>query len=343
MTESIDTRDPAPMALAVTSGQHDHVFPTLSPAQLSRIGTHGRRRSTSRGEVLVEVGDRAVPVFVVISGELQAVRPTDRAETLIVSHRAGQFSGEANIIAGRRALGRLRVSEPGEVIELAREQLRAVIQTDAELSEILMRAFILRRLELIAHDLGDVVVIGSAHSAGTLRVKEFLTRNGHPFHYVDLDRDRDAQDLLDRFRVGVADIPVVICRGSAALRNPTNAQVADCLGLNEGIDQARVVDGMQRILQQANYVHIDHKDVAQVLTRVQEHEHHDDRPGPDLELRIVPLSPSVIEGQRRPDGDTRDRQGEEELLPPDEALGERLVPRKSGGAGHYRGGPVVFR
>jgi len=242
MTESIDTRDPAPMALAVTSGQHDHVFPTLSSAQLSRIGSHGRRRSTSRGEVLVEVGDRAVPVFVVISGELQAVRPTDRAETLIVSHRAGQFSGEANIIAGRRALGRLRVSEPGEVIELAPEQLRAVIQTDAELSEILMRAFILRRLELIAHDLGDVVVIGSAHSAGTLRVKEFLTRNGHPFHYVDLDRDRDAQDLLDRFRVGVADIPVVICRGSAALRNPTNAQVADCLGLNEGIDQARVSD-----------------------------------------------------------------------------------------------------
>ena len=242
MTEPIDTRDPAPMALAVTSGQHDHVFPTLSAAQVSRIAAHGRRRSTSRGEVLVEVGDRPVPVFVVVSGELQAVRPTDRGETLIVSHRAGQFSGEANIIAERRALGRLRVSAPGLVIELAPHQLRAVIQTDAELSEILMRAFILRRLELIAHDLGDVVVIGSAHSAGTLRVKEFLTRNGHPFHYVDLDRDRDAQDLLDRFRVAVADIPVVVCRGAMALRNPTNAQIADCLGLNEGIDPTRLTD-----------------------------------------------------------------------------------------------------
>ena len=128
------------------------------------------------------------------------------------------------------------------MIQLNREQLLALIQTDAELSEILMRAFILRRLGLIARDLGDVVVIGSMHSSGTLRVKEFLTRNGHPFHYVDLDRDPDAQDVLDRFQVGVADVPVVICRGDAVLRNPTNAQIADCLGFNEEIDQTRVSD-----------------------------------------------------------------------------------------------------
>src|SRR5262249_13780062 len=134
------------------------------------------------------------------------------------------------------------VSEDGEAIQLDREPFLALIQADAELSEILMRAFILRRLELIAHDLGDVVVIGSSHSAGTLRVKEFLTRNGHPFHYVDLDRDQGAQDLLDHFQVGVADIPVVICRGSAVLRNPTNAQIADCLGFNEEIDQSRISD-----------------------------------------------------------------------------------------------------
>ena len=146
------------------------------------------------------------------------------------------------MISGRRSIGRLRVSEPGEVIQLDREPLLALIQTDAELSEILMRAFILRRLGLIAHDLGDVVVIGSMHCGGTLRVKEFLTRNGHPFHYVDLDRDRDAQELLDRFQVSVADIPVVICRGEAVLRNPTNAQIADCLGFNEEIDRTRVSD-----------------------------------------------------------------------------------------------------
>jgi thioredoxin reductase (NADPH) len=242
MAGSVNTRDPSVTPLAATVSRPERVFPTLTPDQVSRIAAHGRRRSTTRGEVLVEVGDKAVPVFVVISGELEAVRPTDRAETLIVSHHAGQFSGEANMISGRRALGRLRVSASGEVIQLDREQLLALIQTDAELSEILMRAFILRRLELIAHDLGDVVVIGSAHSAGTLRVKEFLTRNGHPFHYVDLDRDHDAQELLDRFHVGVTDIPVVICRGDTVLRNPTNSEIADCLDLNEEIDPTRISD-----------------------------------------------------------------------------------------------------
>jgi len=120
--------------------------------------------------------------------------------------------------------------------------LLALVQTDAELSAILMRAFILRRSELIARDLGDVVVIGSTHCAGTLRVKEFLTRNGHPFHYIDLDRDTDAQELLDRFHVRAADVPVLICRGDAVLRNPSNQQIAECLGFNDAIDQTRVSD-----------------------------------------------------------------------------------------------------
>jgi thioredoxin reductase (NADPH) len=238
----MDTVDPSLTPLSVTVSRPERMFPTLTPEQVSRIAAHGRRRSTTPGDVLVEVGDNAVPIFVVVGGELQAVLPTDGSETLIVTLHAGQFSGEASMLTGRRVLVRLRVSEPGEVIQLDREQLLAVIQTDAELSEILMRAFILRRLELIARHLGDVVVIGSRHCAGTLRVKKFLIRNGHPFQDIDLDRDHEAQELLDRFQVGVADIPVVICRGDAVLRNPTNSQIADCLGFNEAIDDTRVSD-----------------------------------------------------------------------------------------------------
>jgi thioredoxin reductase (NADPH) len=117
-----------------------------------------------------------------------------------------------------------------------------LVQTDAELGEIVMRAFILRRVELVAVGLGDVVLVGSTHSAGTLRIKEFLMRNGHPYSYIDLERDPEVQNLLDGFHIAASDIPVVICRGKLVLRNPTNQQVADCLGFNETIDQTQIRD-----------------------------------------------------------------------------------------------------
>ena len=118
----------------------------------------------------------------------------------------------------------------------------ALIQTDSELSAILMRAFILRRVELIARRVSDVVVLGSPHCKGTLRVREFLTRNGHPHTILDLDRDAGDQELLDRFHVTAADIPVVITCTEVVLRNPTNQQIADALGFNDAIDQTQVRD-----------------------------------------------------------------------------------------------------
>lgn len=232
---------PPPLGLAASSLE-DHLFPKLTDAQIDRIAAHGHRRAIARDEVLVEVGQKIVPFFLVVDGAVEVLRPAGGTETLIVTHRHGQFSGEGTMITGRRALSRLRVSEPGEVIELDREQLLALIHTDAELSEILMRAFILRRSELIARGLGDVVVIGSVHCAGTLRIKEFLTRNGHPYAYVDLDRDAEAQELLDRFHVSAADVPVLICRGDAVLRNPSNQRIAECLGFNPAIDPEQLHD-----------------------------------------------------------------------------------------------------
>ena len=154
-----------------------------------------------------------------------------------MTHQHGQFSGEAALITGRPAIAQIEVGQAGEVVELNRDALFALLQSDAELSEILMRAFILRRLELIARDYGDVIVIGSSFCAGTLRVKEFLTRNGHPFHYVDLDHDAESEALLNRFHITVDDVPVVICRDTAVLRDPTNAQIAECLGFNQTVDR----------------------------------------------------------------------------------------------------------
>jgi thioredoxin reductase (NADPH) len=228
---------PAPPVQPTLPSRADQMFPALTPAQVARVAAQGRVRQVRPGEVLIEAGEQVVPFFVVTAGQVEVLRPSGTAETVVAVHGPGQFTGEVNMLSGRRALFRARVAEPGEVLELDHDSLLELVQTDSELSEIIMRAFILRRLELIARDLGDVVVIGSSHCAGTLRVKEFLTRNGHPFHYIDLDRDSEAQALLDRFHVGAEDVPVMICRDTHVLRNPGNAQIAACLGFNEAIDR----------------------------------------------------------------------------------------------------------
>jgi thioredoxin reductase (NADPH) len=234
-----DTRSGLPL----TSSRAEQIFPVLTPAQIRRIAAYGHMRAMQHGEVLVEQGDGAVPFFVVASGELEIVRPSGAAaETLVAVLGPGQFTGEVNMLSGRRALVRIRVTEPGEVIELDHQHMMALVQTDAELGEVLMRAFILRRVELVAAGVGDVVLIGSKHSAGTLRIKEFLMRNGHPYSYIDLERDLDVQNLLDGFHVAAREIPVVICRGQLVLRNPSNQQVADLLGFNEAVDQTRLRD-----------------------------------------------------------------------------------------------------
>ncbi|WP_373508551.1 FAD-dependent oxidoreductase [Thiocapsa sp.] len=237
MTEPLATAEPLTPTARI--GQ---LFPILTPAQVERVAAQGRRRSIRRGEVLVEAGAAVVPFFVVTAGQVEIVRPSCETEMLVAVQGPGQFTGEVQLLSGRRALVRIRAREAGEVIELDREHLLALVQTDSELSEILLRAFILRRVELIAHGFGDVVLIGSNHCAGTLRVKEFLTRNGHPYTYIDLDRDADVQTVLDRFHIAATDVPVLICRGAEVLRNPTTQQIADGLGFNAAIDQAPIRD-----------------------------------------------------------------------------------------------------
>jgi thioredoxin reductase (NADPH) len=228
--------------LPLTSSRIEKIFPKLTPAQIDRIAAHGRTRSVHPGDVLIEQGDSSVPFFVVITGEVEIVRPFGTHETLITIHGDGEFTGEVNMLSGRRSLVRARATKPGEVIELDHQDLLGLVQTDADLSDILMKAFILRRVELIAAGVGDLILIGSVFSAGTLRIKEFLMRNGHPYSYIDLEQDPDVQNLLDSFQVLASDVPVLICRGQVVLRNPGNQQIAECLGFNESIDQTQVRD-----------------------------------------------------------------------------------------------------
>ncbi|TMG05863.1 MAG: FAD-dependent oxidoreductase [Chloroflexi bacterium] len=216
--------------------RRDQMFPRLTAAQLGRISGVGERRRVRSGEVLFEVGEQNTRFFVVIEGAVEIVSPIDGREEQITVHGPGEFTGEINMLSARRTLVRGRALGDGSIVVVDREHLRALVQRDFELSEILMRAFILRRVALIAHGVSGLVLIGSRHSAHTLRIREFLIRNGQPFTYQEVESEPDVQALLDRFHVGVDEVPVVLCEEGQVLRNPSIEALASGLGLSPEFD-----------------------------------------------------------------------------------------------------------
>ena len=222
--------------------RRDQMFPKLTQAQIARISGVGERRKVRSGEVLFELGEQNTRFFVVIEGAIEIVRPVDGREERITVHGPGEFTGEINMLSARRNLVRARALDDGSIVVVDREHLRALVQRDFELSEILMRAFILRRVALIAQSGSGLVLIGSRHSRRTLEIREFLSRNGQPLTYHELESEPDVQALLDRFEVRVGDVPVIVCETGQVLRNPTIETLATGLGLSPEIDASATRD-----------------------------------------------------------------------------------------------------
>jgi thioredoxin reductase (NADPH) len=223
-------------------GRQAQMFPLLTPAQLDRLEAHGTHRQMTRGEILAQPGDRNLPLLVVLSGSIEVVQPGIDGEVLVVVHTPGSFSGEMSTLQSVGSLVRSRVRESGEVLSISDDRLRTIVQTDAELSELFMRAFILRRVGLLQSQAGDVILLGSSRSAGTLRLQQFFTRNSYPFVNLDVNSDPSVQGLLERFHVTADEVPILLCRGEVVLKNPSNEEVAACLGMNQRIDDDRVRD-----------------------------------------------------------------------------------------------------
>jgi thioredoxin reductase (NADPH) len=234
------------MTVTTTDGieRREQMFPRLTEAHLRRFEQVGDVQAIDAGTPVFSQGDADVPVFLILEGELSVFHHVAGRESNvpIVVHGPGEFSGEFSSLSGRRALVGGRMTTAGRVRRLSRGDLLKVVQTDAELSEVFLRAFILRRMQLIRRGDGDVVLLGSRHSADTLRLQEFLARNGHPYTSVDVDHDEHVQAMLDAFGVRLDEVPVVICRNEIVLRRPTNAELADCLGLNPRTDEKTVWD-----------------------------------------------------------------------------------------------------
>jgi thioredoxin reductase (NADPH) len=219
------------------------MFPKLTRAQIDRLRPVGRPRQFAPGELIYERGSAKRAFYVLLEGRVEIASPAREGEERITIHAAGEFTGEEDMMTARQSLVGARALDATKVLEIDLAQLRHIVQTDAELSEIFLRAFALRRAHLIANKLGGIVLIGSSHSADTLRLKAFLARNGHPHVYLDVERDRDVDALLEHFQIALGEIPVMICKQrDHALRNPSNALVAAALGFNTELDAGHVHD-----------------------------------------------------------------------------------------------------
>jgi thioredoxin reductase (NADPH) len=222
--------------------QLDAMFPQLDAAQIERLRSFGRERRAQTGEILFDQGDSSHGVFVVLSGAIEILGVSNGDGPVLRVLGPGTFTGEVNQLSGRRSLVRCRAREESTVLELGRSCLRKLMQTDVALGELFLRVFVMRRSYLIANSVGDALLIGSSHSSDTLRLRAFLSRNGHPHTYIDVEHDPDVQAVLDQFEIRVSEIPVLICLGDVVLRNPTIAEAAACFGLNAGIDVGGVYD-----------------------------------------------------------------------------------------------------
>jgi thioredoxin reductase (NADPH) len=218
-------------------------YPHLTEEMAQRVAAYGTQQDLPQGTLVFERGQRGVDMFLVLHGAIE-IFDTDPhgTERIITTHRARQFTGELDLFNDRAILVSGRTCAPSRVIRVRRADFRHMVSTEADIGEIMMRAFILRRTGLISHAQGGVVIVGSGHAGETLQLMRFLARNGYPHRLLDTEHDEDATGFLECFSVSADQLPVVVMPGDRLLRRPTIPQMADALGLTEAIEPNRIFD-----------------------------------------------------------------------------------------------------
>jgi thioredoxin reductase (NADPH) len=233
------------MSFAVQSiieTRREQAFPVLDATAIQRLRRFGQLRSYEAGEALIKVGDAGHGLTVILAGRVEITQHDSERRIPITTHSPGGFMGELAQLSGRPSLVDAYAVEPVEALIIPPERLRAVLVAEAELGELIMRALILRRVGLIERGVGGPVIVGHAGDGDVLRLDGFLSRNGHPHQSLDPETDLEARTLIQRFDVDPGELPIVLCPGGQLLRNPSENELARCLGLVRPIDPTKVYD-----------------------------------------------------------------------------------------------------
>jgi thioredoxin reductase (NADPH) len=221
----------------------EQMFPRLDPSMVRRIASYGEEELVPTGTMLFERGQRGVDFFLVLDGLVEVFDVDKHGQSNVFTmYAARQFSGEMNMFNHRAVMASARVAMDSRVLRVRSADFRRMVAAEADISEIIMRAFILRRVGLIRAGFGGVVLVGPGHSGDTLRLERFLVRNGYPHRLIDTEVDADAEGFIECFQLHPDQLPVVICPERCFLQNPTTSELADELGLTEVIDPDFVYD-----------------------------------------------------------------------------------------------------
>jgi thioredoxin reductase (NADPH) len=243
-----DIRAKSPLVMpaapqSIIDTRRHQMFPVLETTDIERVRRFGKVRAYRAGEALVQVGHVGPGLTIILTGRVDVTQHDESGRRRhIVTHGPGSFMGELAQLAGRPALVDAHAQEEVEALIIAPGELRALLIAEAELGEHVMRALILRRVGLLETGAGGPVIVGRPQNADVLRLEGFLGRNGHPYQRLDAETDAEAKALIERFHVDTGQLPIVLCPGGQLLRNPTESELARCIGLLGPIDPNRLYD-----------------------------------------------------------------------------------------------------
>jgi len=238
-----DSSTELPLDPADPYAREAQTFPRLNQEMARTVAAYGREERVASGTLLFERGQRSIDFFLVLDGAIEIFETDlEGAPRIFTVHRAGQFTGEMVLFNDRQILVSGRAREESRVVRVKRADFRRLIANEPDIGEIIMRAFILRRVGIIRHTQGGVELVGPGHGADTLRLQRFMIRNGYPHRLLDTEQDPDAAGFLDCFKITPDQLPVLVLPGKILLRNPSNAALADALGLTEVLDPLKIYD-----------------------------------------------------------------------------------------------------
>jgi thioredoxin reductase (NADPH) len=229
--------------LASSFPRHEQTFPALTLQEIARMRRFGDIARYKDGEKLFETGKPGRGMFVILSGHVAITQRDGLGHvTPVIDQGPGQFLAEIGQLSGRVALVDGHAEGDVETLLIPPERLRALLVAEADLGERIMRALILRRVNLIQAGAGGPVLIGPSNSSGVIRLQGFLTRNGFPHHLLDPATDHDAAELIARYSPSPTDWPLVVVTDGTVLRNPSESELARAMGMVRALAKDKVYD-----------------------------------------------------------------------------------------------------